>query len=614
MVDILTEPRNAMVRQYAKLLAMEGVELSFTDSALRELARIARGKGTGARGLRAILEHIMLDVMYDIPARTGRQGMPHYQGRRQRPARPPGGREGTLAAHRVIRGSLQNRRTPGRVRAHPAGACLVALAAVLLCSGPALCREVSITLLHTADVRGHVLSLRHREWEGYHGGLLRCATVIDDLRGSLDNVLLLDAGGLVHGSPESYLSRGLLVLKAASLMGYDARVAGCREAMLEPSAIEGAVYLAHVPVLGADGAPGPAGEGAAPFLVRSIDGVYVAVVGLSGCGAGDQGPDPFPALEHAMAQVRARQPDLIVLLAHLAGDPFAAEGENPLRAVLKKFPDLDVALGGGSGEVVRSANLGGILYSQAGADARWLGRVDLVYDTVRKKLVSRAADVIEIGPEVPVHAPLSSALGPSLGRITRALDREVGQTARRLLATSSTPGQSDVQELIGRALAEASGADVVLTGTAGLGGLAKGPIRWRDVIRAVPDQQALAAISIPAVELRRVLEENMSHLDDASFLGIHGAQYEWAEEEAGQGSVRNLVLSDGTRPHGRRRLQVAFDPAVLGEAGRDALREAAAAPTSRLEETSVDIRSLVAAYIEQHGTDDLRRGSGFVRK
>lgn len=67
LVRILTEPRNAMTKQYAKLLAMEGVELSFTDSALRELARIALLKGTGARGLRAILEHIMLDVMYEAP-------------------------------------------------------------------------------------------------------------------------------------------------------------------------------------------------------------------------------------------------------------------------------------------------------------------------------------------------------------------------------------------------------------------------------------------------------------------------------------------------------------------------------------------------------------------
>jgi ATP-dependent Clp protease ATP-binding subunit ClpX len=67
LVRILTEPKHAMIKQYIKLLAMEGVELSFTRSALQEIAHIAHQKGTGARGLRAILEHIMLDVMYDVP-------------------------------------------------------------------------------------------------------------------------------------------------------------------------------------------------------------------------------------------------------------------------------------------------------------------------------------------------------------------------------------------------------------------------------------------------------------------------------------------------------------------------------------------------------------------
>lgn len=67
LVRILTEPRNAMVKQYTKLLAMENVELRFTAAALREIARIAYQKGTGARGLRAIMEGLMVDVMYDAP-------------------------------------------------------------------------------------------------------------------------------------------------------------------------------------------------------------------------------------------------------------------------------------------------------------------------------------------------------------------------------------------------------------------------------------------------------------------------------------------------------------------------------------------------------------------
>jgi ATP-dependent Clp protease ATP-binding subunit ClpX len=71
LVHILTEPKNCMVKQYQKLLAMEGVSLTFNDGALQELAKVAHRKKTGARGLRSILEQLMLDVMYEAPRGTG---------------------------------------------------------------------------------------------------------------------------------------------------------------------------------------------------------------------------------------------------------------------------------------------------------------------------------------------------------------------------------------------------------------------------------------------------------------------------------------------------------------------------------------------------------------
>ncbi len=67
LVRVLTEPRNSMVRQYEKLMAMGEVKLTFAPAALRELARLAIRKKTGARGLRAILERVMLDIMYEAP-------------------------------------------------------------------------------------------------------------------------------------------------------------------------------------------------------------------------------------------------------------------------------------------------------------------------------------------------------------------------------------------------------------------------------------------------------------------------------------------------------------------------------------------------------------------
>jgi ATP-dependent Clp protease ATP-binding subunit ClpX len=69
LIRILTEPRNALVRQYRKLFELDGVELEFADDALEAIADQAILRGTGARGLRAIMEEVLLSVMYDIPSR-----------------------------------------------------------------------------------------------------------------------------------------------------------------------------------------------------------------------------------------------------------------------------------------------------------------------------------------------------------------------------------------------------------------------------------------------------------------------------------------------------------------------------------------------------------------
>ncbi len=68
LVKILMEPKNALVKQYQKLLAMEGVELEFRDHALQAIAKRALERRTGARGLRSIIEHALLDIMFDLPS------------------------------------------------------------------------------------------------------------------------------------------------------------------------------------------------------------------------------------------------------------------------------------------------------------------------------------------------------------------------------------------------------------------------------------------------------------------------------------------------------------------------------------------------------------------
>lgn len=68
LVRILTEPKNALVKQFRKLLELDGVELEFTEDALLAIAKKAMDLKTGARGLRAIMEEAMLDIMYELPS------------------------------------------------------------------------------------------------------------------------------------------------------------------------------------------------------------------------------------------------------------------------------------------------------------------------------------------------------------------------------------------------------------------------------------------------------------------------------------------------------------------------------------------------------------------
>jgi ATP-dependent Clp protease ATP-binding subunit ClpX len=64
---VLTEPKNALTKQYERLFSMEEADLKFTDQALQAIAKKAQERETGARGLRSIIEQVMLDIMFDLP-------------------------------------------------------------------------------------------------------------------------------------------------------------------------------------------------------------------------------------------------------------------------------------------------------------------------------------------------------------------------------------------------------------------------------------------------------------------------------------------------------------------------------------------------------------------
>jgi ATP-dependent Clp protease ATP-binding subunit ClpX len=113
LVRILVEPRNALVRQYKRFFELEGARVDFTDEALRTVAELAIEKDTGARGLRSIMETVMLDIMYELPSQKEKRHFtitPDVILGRAAPARKDLPQAGAAAAQEILPAARSSRR------------------------------------------------------------------------------------------------------------------------------------------------------------------------------------------------------------------------------------------------------------------------------------------------------------------------------------------------------------------------------------------------------------------------------------------------------------------------------------------------------------------------
>lgn len=478
--------------------------------------------------------------------------------------------------------------------------------------GVAASEPVSITILHTTDVRGHVLSLRYREWRRHEGGLLRCSSLVKSIRREGAPVLLLDCGDLLSGSPEGLLTDGRLPLEAVNWMGYDARILGGDDWRGLSGSGEREAHTT-IPLLGAnlviDDGAGHLRLNHRRWLKKEVAGVRIALVGLASPPATGMSSEeevrvrwlpPDRALAEVLKEVRRWRPDILLLAAHYAAGTGRQGGASPLVGLLRRYPEFDIALGGGDGSVVREARTGRTVVAQAGRHGKWLGRIDVDVDPAGGGVWRCRSDVVPVTSAIEEDPRLRQALGARLGRIERQLEEVLGHTVAAIGGAERWPGQSAGGALLAAALREHTGTDAVLWGGDPAGHLHAGDIRYGDILRVVPPVRGWHRMSIPAIQLRRVLEENAALRGTADFWGLYGVTCDYYPGE--DDPVRRLLLPDGTPPHGRRRLDVLFPAGALqrGAEGRRVLRSVALEPAARLRRLELDPPELVAAYVRRH--------------
>ncbi|MDH7602785.1 MAG: bifunctional UDP-sugar hydrolase/5'-nucleotidase, partial [Armatimonadota bacterium] len=360
-----------------------------------------------------------------------------------------------------------------------------------------------VTVLHTNDIHGNVAPRNDS------GGLARAATLVRQIRTVMPNVVLLDAGDIIHGTPEDYLSRGKATISAMNAASYDAAATGNHEYDFGLDALEEVISTATFPFLAANvnATSGENWNGLAPSIVLNAGGIRIGVIGLAtletvslhwpGSIKDIRVYDPIETAKLLVPKVR-ESVDVLIILSHL--------GIDLDRILAREIDGIDFIIGGHSHTAIDQWEwVGNTLIAQTGAYCRALGRIDFIVrkngtkaeiwsvngktrrwnELPRPPLGLRYPDgpLVAVGNSIEEDRSVLQAYLPFRKNADKYLSQEVG------FAQTDIPGRTDSQDespsanLMADAVREFAQSDVAIVDANAVGArkLTKGPIRVEDL-------------------------------------------------------------------------------------------------------------------------------------
>ncbi|NCC51568.1 MAG: bifunctional metallophosphatase/5'-nucleotidase [Spartobacteria bacterium] len=483
-----------------------------------------------------------------------------------------------------------------------------------LALGAANAREVPVTIIHTTDLAGHILPNENARGTKL-GGLLACASVIERFRQRTENTLLVDCGNLVVGSLESRVTNGRIVMDAINSLGYDAWVPGLHDWDRGMSAFDEFYQRSKIPMLGANISVKPGRPNKwtkiQPHIIKEVDGVRVAIVGLTAptvplwhhpAQLGDMlFLNSVDALHAALPAVRLQNPDITILIANQGLLPFDDQG-NQIREIMRLFPEFDVVLGGQTGQIISERILNGRIYSQAGSRGHAVGRVDLVYDTVTRNIIRSNAQIMEISEQEEALEGLQSHLEDQVKMARTQAKKQIGVVDKRMDGWIPTAGQTPLQRLLTRAMAENVNAEAAFHAMMTKSPLYEGPVVYQDLWRIVPYDSAVCVLSLNVEQLDVILEENAAYMKKPEFMGVHGLAYDLDVKAPLGQRISNIRMANGAAIHPKKLIKVAFDSLLLSSAGGTypQLRKISEQPTARLTTGKHSVREALALFFRKN--------------
>ena len=423
-------------------------------------------------------------------------------------------------------------------RASLVAVLLVAASLYVAGSAP---KRVHIVVLGTTDLHGNIFPIDYYTNKPDNRGLAKIATLIKQVRRETPNVVLIDSGDTIQGTPLEYYHnkknnqpRDPMML-AMSALGYDAMAVGNHEYNFGLQVLEKARSEAKFPWLSANTYnKGTNKTHYDPYVVKEIAGVRIAVLGLTTPGvpvwenapnyAGLEFHDPLVEAKKWVPVLRGKErADVVVIAMHMGLEqdlrtgevnPGQVLNENRAIAIAQQVPGVDLIFMGHTHRDNPSVTINGVQLIQANYWGRHLARVDLYLEktAARWRIAARVARTIPVDDRVAAD-PEILKLGEAYDRETQAwLSRLIGESATELTAADARFRDTAILDLIQRVQLEAGKAQVSMAAVFNSEArIAKGPVTVRDIAGLYVYENTLVVLEVTGQQLKDALEHSAKY-------------------------------------------------------------------------------------------------------
>lgn len=421
----------------------------------------------------------------------------------------------------------------------------VAMTASLHAWGQA--ERTHVTVLSTTDVHGHVHPIDYFTGEPANQGLAKVATLIQRSRLIDPELILLDGGDTIQGSPYAYHMAVVEptsphpIMTAMNALRYDAMVPGNHEFNFGLEPLNSARRSARFPWIAAnvclEGTEDPAN---APYIIKQVRGVRVGILGLTTPTipawenpehyAGLSFTDPVKAAHRWVSELRRRsRVDVVIINMHMgleediisgAPIPGQLEGENAAVRIAREVPGVDLILMGHTHRDVPSIDINGVMLTQAGYAGQFLSRTIIMLEraepTMPWKVIGKTATTHPVTDEVPADSRILEITSDSYDAAEAWLDEPVGELPGALSAARSRLEDTALMDLIHQVQLEAGEADVSLAASFNSATrLDAGDVTIRDIASLYIYENTLVTLEMTGAELKEALEYSARYFGPA---------------------------------------------------------------------------------------------------